>query len=102
MTKQLKALYETKEMLEKKAKKGRAFHRWNKLTCSLCQVFNEYDSCPGCPFNRFIKDDVGCVGFSIDFGKKCLNQSRIDETLSIIISMIQYYEEKKNETHPYI
>lgn len=102
MNKQLKALYETKEMLERKLKRGYKNHKWDASKCPLCQCFNTshtptYWGCKGCPFNRFRKRYtlIGCVGFANKaYGQQYLDSSPIDETLSIIISMIQYYEEK--------
>ena len=98
MSKQLKALYETKEMLEKEYKEGIKIHYWDRFACPLCLTFNkrEDNNCKGCPFNRFSKEDVGCLDFDRNFILSSMpTKTHITETLSIIISIIQYYEENK-------
>lgn len=92
MNKQLQALYATKEMLEKEWREGKEEHHWNVLTCPVCQTF----TCGNCPFTLKIEGQIfHCVGFAHEFTGNFTGSTPIDETLSIIISMIQYYEENQ-------
>lgn len=98
----LEALEKTKEMLEQEWKEGRKRHLWNGASCPLCDKFNnDNEDCERCPLGNFESGfHVGCAGFlEIYRGRKVIWAAEtftpIDETLSIIISFIQYYKEKQ-------
>ena len=96
MNKQLKALYETEEMLEQEWENGNETHHWDEHTCPLCLNFKLCRKCPFGIIDRLRGGDgvEGCTTFRSDYGYAPTLHTPIDETLSIIISMIQYYEKQ--------
>ena len=88
MTNQLKALYETKKMLEEKYRRGRVNHIWCASICPLCRQL----SCAECPFHLM----GGCHEFTEEYYGYSPNLYRdgtpIDETLSVILAMIDAYK----------
>ena len=98
--KALNALRAVEKGLQRKYNKGYINHYWTSENCQLCRIFDKehHHTCVECPFEIFRVVDspeLGCYIFA-----RCYYEipsvgikTPIDETMSIIKSFIQYYEE---------
>ena len=90
MTKQLKAIIETRENVEQEARDGKEFHRWNIINCPLCIAFPNV-WCIGCPMKE--KDLTGCVDFFQDLGFENIIIIPIEYILSFLIDLESCYRD---------
>lgn len=91
MTKQLKAIIETREFVEREVKGGHIYHSWFLGTCALCKEFWERD-CKDCPFHKLTNVRCGCQGLTYELKFDGPSRTPIEYVLSFLIDLEDCYK----------